>query len=105
MSGQGTILGEDIQFRGEIRLKDSLLVHGSVIGQIESQGKLQVSPKGNLRADIDAVEIYLDGTIHGNVHARKKIELRKSSHLVGDIRTADLKVDSGSSFSGTCVMA
>jgi cytoskeletal protein CcmA (bactofilin family) len=41
------------------------------------------------------------GTVHGNVEAGDKIEIRKDAKLVGDIKTARIIIEDGAYFKGS----
>ena len=41
------------------------------------------------------------GTIHGNVEASDKIDIRKDAKLVGDIKTARIVIEDGAYFKGS----
>ncbi len=99
-----TILSEDIKLRGKLHLKESLVIHGTLQGYIQSPGELQIGSAARIEADIDADEVCVDGYVQGNVFAAKKLSLRKNAQLVGDIRTSELEVEKGARFSGNCIM-
>jgi cytoskeletal protein CcmA (bactofilin family) len=41
------------------------------------------------------------GTIHGNVEASDKIDIRKDAKLVGDIKTSRIVIEDGAYFKGS----
>ena len=45
------------------------------------------------------------GTIHGNVEASDKIDIRKDAKLVGDIKTARIVIEDGAYFKGSIDIA
>ena len=63
--------------------------------------RLTVGPNGNLKAMVKAREIIVIGTIHGNVEATDKIEIRKEAKLVGDIKTQRIVIEDGAYFKGS----
>ena len=48
-----------------------------------------------------AREIVVLGSIHGNVEATDKIDIRKDARLVGDIKTARIVNEDGAYFKGS----
>ena len=48
-----------------------------------------------------AREVVVLGTIHGNVEASDKIDIRKDAKLVGDIKTARIVIEDGAYFKGS----
>lgn len=99
-----TILGEDIQFRGRLDFKNSLKINGKFKGQITTAGHLIIGTSAHVDADIEASQVTVDGDLRGNIVANKRIDLNKAARMVGDIRTPDLRIESGSKYSGSCLM-
>lgn len=99
-----TILGEDISFRGKLQFKNSLQINGRFRGSISTGGRLIVGPAAQVDADIEAGAVSIQGRVTGNITAQKRIDLTRTARLTGDLRTPDLQVESGSKFSGACIM-
>jgi len=77
-------------------------VDGDLEGSVEAlEHKLTIGPNGTVHAGIKAREVLALGTIHGNVEATEKIEIRKDAKLVGDIRTARIIIEDGAYFKGS----
>ncbi len=99
-----TILGDDISFRGNLHVKGPLTINGLFKGYIQTPDHLVVGASAKIEGDVDASDISIDGYVKGNIFASKRIKFQKGSHVIGDLRTPDLQIDSGSRFQGTCVM-
>lgn len=99
-----TILGEDIQFRGRLQFKKGLKINGSFRGRIQTGGHLVVGTTARVEADVEAGDITIEGDLRGNLTAGRRVEIKKNAKLSGDIRTPDLHIESGSHFSGSCIM-
>ena len=99
-----TILGEDIDFRGKLHFKKNLKINGRFRGKIQTGGHLIVGSTAHVEADIEASQVSIEGEVQGNVIASKKIGLKKNSRMKGDLRTPDLEIESGSQFTGSCIM-
>ncbi len=104
MKGEPTFLGDDIRFHGKLYSSESVAIHGEFKGYIQTAADLVISPSARVNADIDAVDIVVEGSAQGNLFASKKLELRKHSQVVGDVRTAALQIDVGARLRGTCIM-
>ncbi len=100
----GTVLAEDIVFRGQLRFKDSLQINGNFEGKIETNGHLIVGESAHVRADIEAKNITVAGKLVGNIKQSDSVHLFTQSEVHGDIFTQNLTVESGSKFNGVCVM-
>ena len=100
----GTVIADDIEFKGKLVFKDSLKVKGSVEGTIVSDGHLIVGIEASVSADVTAGVISVNGTVNGKLNASKHIDLYQKSRTSADIVTPDLYIEKGSVFNGTCVM-
>ncbi|NCN09098.1 MAG: polymer-forming cytoskeletal protein [Leptospira sp.] len=99
-----TVIGEDISFRGSLIYSNTLKINGNFKGTIQTTGKLIVGESGSLEADLEVGVLVVEGKVKGNVNAKEKIELKKPSELIGDIKSPNLEVESGSKFLGNCSM-
>ena len=94
-------LGKSVIVKGQIFSREDLTLDGEVEGTVELQEhRLTVGPNGKVMASVKAREIVVLGTIHGNVEASDKIDIRKEAKLVGDIKTARIVIEDGAYFKG-----
>ena len=95
------VLGKSVIVKGQIFSREDLTIDGEVEGNVELQEhRLTVGPNGKVMATVKAREIVVIGTIHGNVEASDKIDIRKEAKLIGDIRTARIVIEDGAYFKG-----
>ena len=95
-------VGKSIKFKGEISGSEDLVVDGEVEGTIELRdNSLIVGPNGNVRAQIKARTITVQGRLEGNVHAGERIEIRKTGSLEGDLVTPRIVIEDGAVFRGS----
>src|SRR5713226_3213717 len=96
------VIGKSVMIKGQIFSREDLTIDGEVDGSVELQEhRLTVGPHGKLQAGVKAREIVVLGTIHGNVEASDKIDIRKDAKLVGDIKTARIVIEDGAYFKGS----
>lgn len=94
-------LGSSLEVKGEISGTEDLLIEGSVEGLIQlDEGKLTVGTAAKLTADINAREVVVYGYVHGNVHAKRKIEIKKGGSVNGNLTTAQIMIEEGADFKG-----
>ena len=89
-----------MSIKGEIRAREELLVDGEVEGLLESQSLITVGPSGNVKANIQAREMVIYGSVRGNVEVSEKIAIREQGSLIGDIKSAGISIDDGAYFKG-----
>jgi cytoskeletal protein CcmA (bactofilin family) len=95
------VLGKSVIVKGQIYSREDLTIDGEVEGTVELQEhRLTVGPNGKVLASIKAREVVILGTVHGNVEASEKIDIRKEAKLVGDIKTARIVIEDGAYFKG-----
>jgi cytoskeletal protein CcmA (bactofilin family) len=94
-------IGPSMYIKGEIRLREELLVDGDVEGQLESESLLTVGPNGKVRANIKAREVVIFGSVHGDVEVTQKIAIRGQGSLIGNIKTCGISIDDGAYFKGS----
>ncbi|MFN7920561.1 MAG: polymer-forming cytoskeletal protein [Bryobacteraceae bacterium] len=101
-TSRAAAMGKSVIVKGQLFAREDLYIDGEVEGSVEMQEhKLTVGPNGKLLAGIKAREIVVLGTIHGNVEAGEKIEIRKDAKLVGDIKTVRIVIEDGAFFKGS----
>ncbi len=99
-----TVLAEDIDFDGEIRFTEPLLVKGSVKGTVISDTDLYVNADAVVAARIEARKVSVKGEVRGDIVASERLELFSTARLHGNVSTPDLIVQSGCRLNGTCTM-
>jgi cytoskeletal protein CcmA (bactofilin family) len=96
------VLGKSVMVKGQIHSREDLTIDGEVEGTVElSEHRLTVGPNGRVQATVKAREIVVLGTVHGNVEATDKIDIRKDAKLIGDIKTARIVIEDGAYFKGS----
>ncbi|MCL5743550.1 MAG: polymer-forming cytoskeletal protein [Acidobacteria bacterium] len=96
-------IGKSVIVKGNIYSREDLFIDGELDGAIELQEhRLTIGANGKVASNsVKAREIVVLGTIHGNVEASDKIEIRKDAKLVGDIKTARIVIEDGAYFKGS----
>ena len=99
-----TTLSNTTLFDGVMRFKESLRINGDYTGKVDAQGLLVLGPDSKLKGDIVCDEVIVGGEVHGNIFAKKRLELLNTAKLYGDIKTIKLKIADGVVFEGKCEM-
>lgn len=95
-------IGKSVVVRGELSGSENLFVDGEVEGSIELRDHhLTIGPHGRVRANVNAREVVVHGTLTGNVHGTERVELKKSAELTGDIVTQRVVIEDGAVFKGS----
>jgi cytoskeletal protein CcmA (bactofilin family) len=95
-------IGKSVVVKGQVFGREDIYVDGELDGSIELlEHRLTIGPHGKVNAGIKAREVVIVGTVHGNIEATDKIDIRKDAKLVGDIRTARIVIEDGAYFKGS----
>jgi cytoskeletal protein CcmA (bactofilin family) len=99
-----TVIAEDVHIKGGIRFETSLMIKGSLEGEIISEGLLVVGPTAKINATIVTKRLISHGEIQGEVTASELVVLKEASTQTGNITTPYLIAERGSILNGSCVM-
>ena len=99
-----SILGPEIEIKGDVKAKGSLLIYGKVLGNITSSGTVSTANGSYIKGNIESNEANLSGHIEGDVEVKKKLILGNKSHLSGNLKASILTIEEGAKFDGMCNM-
>ena len=104
-SPEAAILTQGIRVRGDVTGKADLFIDGDVQGSIRlGESRLTIGPSGHVKADIEAREIHIRGTVEGNLRGRERIILGNSCHVKGDLESPRIAIEDGAQFKGRVEM-
>jgi cytoskeletal protein CcmA (bactofilin family) len=105
VSSQGHVqatIGRSIVLKGELSANEDLVIEGQFDGTVNLQDHcLTVGSNGKVKAEIQARQVVIYGTVNGNVNAREKIEVRRSGNVTGDLTSASISIEEGAYFKGS----
>ena len=104
-SKMSSILGPEIEIKGDVQAKGSLLIYGRVLGNIKSSGTVSTANGSYIKGNIESAEANLSGHIEGDVEVKKKLILGNKSHLSGNLKSSIFTIEEGAKFDGMCNMA
>lgn len=97
-----TVLGRSVVSRGEISASEDLLIEGQYDGTINLKDHcLTVGSNGQVKAEIQARQVIIHGTVNGNITAREKVEIRRTGRVQGDLTAAGVAIEDGAYFKGS----
>jgi cytoskeletal protein CcmA (bactofilin family) len=100
-SGEFAHIGKSVVIKGELSGSEDLYVDGHVEGTIELRNhNLIVGPNGNVKANVSAKGVVVQGKVEGTVNATERVELRKSAVVNGDVITQRIAMEEGAFFKG-----
>ena len=94
-------IGRSVMVKGELSGSEDLFIDGQVEGTIELRGNsLTIGPHGQVRANVNAKDVTVQGKLEGNIQASQRAELKKTAVAVGDIVTQRVAIEEGAYFKG-----
>ena len=106
-SGAGevtTLLGRGSEFEGKLSFEGTVRVDGKLSGEIFTDDVLIIGEGAEVNAEISVGAIIIEGTVHGNIHAKRSVEIHTPARVRGNIVTPSLSIDKGVMFDGQCQM-
>jgi cytoskeletal protein CcmA (bactofilin family) len=94
------LVGRDVEFSGEIKACQKLIVEGIVHVSAASCRQLQVSPTGVYRGQIEVAEAEILGQFDGTLIARERLIVRATGRVSGKVRYGSIIIDAGGEVSG-----
>ena len=96
-----TRFGSSLDFSGELKGHESVVVEGRFKGSITlPSGTLTILRGGKAQAEIKVKELVLGGDLEGNVTAGDRVQLAETAQMTGDITAARVSIVSGARFKG-----
>ena len=101
----GSILGPELKIDGDVNVSGSLLIYGTVNGNITSQASVRSAKGSKVKGDIIAEEAQIHGLVEGNLIINGKILLGNESQVTGNLKSGTLVIEEGAKFAGSCDMS
>ena len=98
------MLGPRDRLIGELYIEGNLRVSGTLEGQIEATGDVDVTEAATVKATVAGREVNVSGQVNGAVTASKKLVIGRGGSIVGDVRVPRLIMQDGASLSGNVSM-
>lgn len=93
------------QMEGELSFDTTFRVDGKLMGKVVSDGKLIVGEGGEIDGEIRVGQVVVSGTVRGEVHAARQIQIAANGKAFADLYTPSLVIEDGALFEGSCSMS
>jgi cytoskeletal protein CcmA (bactofilin family) len=95
-------IGADIHIRGEVYSSRDIEVEGRVEGSIElGQHDVLIGRRGEVHANIVGRVVTVEGKVVGNIFAQRRVVLRSSGAVKGDVTAPEVILEEGASLVGS----
>ena len=103
-NNMSSILGPEIEVNGDLKVKGDILIYGSVLGNVECNGKVHTAKGSSINGNVSSKSAYINGNIKGDLIVKDKVVLAKFSQLEGNLVSSTLTIEEGARFDGVCSM-
>ena len=103
--GGPCVLGPTIKFEGALAADEDLIIQATVEGAIATpNNKLTIGVKGNIKANAQALQIVVEGTVKGDLYSEDTVIITKSADINGNIFAPRISIEKGATFNGRLEM-
>jgi cytoskeletal protein CcmA (bactofilin family) len=99
-----TLLGKGSEFEGKLSFEGTVRVDGKLTGEIFTDDALIVGEGAEVNAEVSVGSIVIQGTVRGNITAKRSVEIHSPGRVRGNINTPSLFIERGVFFDGHCQM-
>lgn len=94
-------VGKSVVFKGDLTSSEDMMIDGRVEGSIQIRDHtLTVGPDADIRANILARAVTVNGAVTGTITARDKVDIRQTGSVEGDIFSPRLAIADGALLRG-----
>jgi cytoskeletal protein CcmA (bactofilin family) len=105
VSGGTTLISTDTVVVGDLHFSGNLdiegLVQGNIVAQPGADALVRVVSKGRVEGEIRAPGVIINGTVQGDVHSSKHLELASRGRVQGNVFYALVEMAAGSEVNGS----
>ena len=103
--GAPCVLGQTLKFKGVLAAEEDLIIQATVEGAIATpNNKLTIGVKGNIKANVQALQIIVEGTVEGDLYSEDAVIITKSADINGNIFAPRISLEKGATFNGRLEM-
>jgi len=97
-------IDEGSEIEGTCAFSGTVMLNGTVRGEITSTDTVIVGEKGIAHANVRAAALFVSGQVTGNLVATQRLEMRSAARVFGDIEAPVVVIEEGALFEGRCQM-
>jgi cytoskeletal protein CcmA (bactofilin family) len=97
-------IAKGTRIQGDIKTEGVLRIDGTLIGSIDSTGKVVVGPSGRIEGSIRCNSANISGEVKAKLSVKELLELKASAKVQGEVTTGKISIEPGAMFTGSCSM-
>ena len=95
-----SVIGSDVEIIGTIKSSGTVRLDGKLEGELQCGGNAIIGKSAQVKGNVTATSVCIEGKINGNLLAKDKIEMKATATVNGDIKARRLSVEDGVTFVG-----
>jgi cytoskeletal protein CcmA (bactofilin family) len=99
-----TIIADNCIIESNLNTGGNIKIYGKINGSIKVDGDVFVGETGVVLGKVEAKNLFLEGSVEGDVHCKNALKLSSSAKLSGDAYVKNFSSEEGCLFAGKCVM-
>jgi cytoskeletal protein CcmA (bactofilin family) len=96
---------EGSEIEGKCTFAGTVMINGTIRGEIASADTVIVGEKAAVHADVHADTIFISGQVVGNLVAAQRLEMHGAARVSGNIEAPVIVMEEGVFFQGQCQMS
>jgi cytoskeletal protein CcmA (bactofilin family) len=104
-SKETTYLGKNLKINGNVSGEGSLIILGKFEGEFDLKGQLKVAQGAEIKGNIKATGVSINGKVDGTVVASERILLDTTASMKGRLVTPKISIQDGAVFDGELQMS
>lgn len=105
VAGGTTLIAEEVTVVGDIHFSGNLdvegLVQGSILARPDTDAFVRVVAKGRVEGEIRAPNVVINGSVTGDVHSSRQLELAPKGRVTGNVYYALVEMSAGAEVNGS----
>jgi cytoskeletal protein CcmA (bactofilin family) len=104
-SKETTYIGKNLKITGNVSGEGNLIILGSFEGEFNLRGQVKVAQGAEIKGNIKATAVSINGNVEGTVSAGKRILLDTTASMKGRLVTPKISIQDGAIFDGELFMS
>ena len=100
-----TYFGKNLKIAGNVSGEGNLIILGSFEGEFNLRGQVKVAQGAEIKGNIKATAVSINGNVEGTVSAGKRILLDTTASMKGRLVTPKISIQDGAVFDGELQMS
>lgn len=99
-----TLIGRNTKLMGKVEANGTIRIDGEIDGDVIVDGNVTIGADGKVTGNIEGNNIFVYGTVYGNIKSKEYLRLGNTAKLFGDVEVKTLIIDENAVFQGKCKM-